>query len=169
MRCSRSSYASGDACEANLVHRPCVPCVAFSFSPLTLWWSGLEDTRLILRSLIDRRYRLSKVICASRENNGTLRAPRGIIRHHRPPRGRTRLPRDEPIRRIVQNVLQERRRRGPARSMEKVCGLFSCVNMRPLLLTVEIADLLRESGHLPIFQTRYQIYLRCSRPGAIER
>ena len=123
MTCSRSSCASGDAYEASLVHRPCVPCVALS--PLSHSGGRAGGWRASLCvSLIDRRHRAGKVVRARRENDGPLRSPRGIGRHH-PPRGRTRLPRDAPIRRIVQNVLKMRRRRGPARSMVKVRPLLS--------------------------------------------
>jgi len=38
-----------------------------------------------------------------------------------------------------------------------------------VLLTIGTADLSRESGQIPRFQTRYQICLRCSRHGAIGR
>jgi len=123
MTCWRSSYASGDACEASPVHRPRVPCVALSsLAPVV----GLEGRRALpLCSPIDRRHRASKVVRTSRENDRPHSAPRGIG-HRRPRRGRTRLPRDEPIRRVVQNVLQARRRRGSAGSMVKVRGfLFS--------------------------------------------
>ena len=38
-----------------------------------------------------------------------------------------------------------------------------------VLLTNGTADLSRETGQIPRFQTRYRTCLRCSRPGAIER
>jgi hypothetical protein len=168
MTCSRSSCASGDAYEASLVHRPCVPCVALS--PLSHSGGRAGGWRASLCvSLIDRRHRAGKVVRARRENDGPLRSPRGIGRHH-PPRGRTRLPRDGPIRRIVQNVLKMRRRRGPARSMVKVRPLLSrASHASASAYDLEFADLSRESGQILRFQTRYRTCLRCSRPGAIGR
>ena len=109
---------SGDTYEASLVHRPCMPCVALSPLSHSSGRAGGLRTSLCV-SLIDHRHLAGKVVRVSRENDRPLHAPRGI-RHHHPPQGRTCLPRNEPIWRIVKNVLKLWRRHGPARSMVKV-------------------------------------------------
>ena len=62
----------------------------------------------------------------------------------------------------MQAVLQARGRRGTARSIVKVRRLFSALHAS-VLLTIGTADLSKESGQIPKFQTHYQICLRCSR------